>query len=210
MSSDAPGLRERKRLATRRAIQHAVLTLIPERGLERITVEEIAARADVSPRTFFNYFASKEAAAIGDAPRLGDARAENAFVVGRGALFDDLASMLVAALDESMEDVELAHLRRATLHANPQLFAMRMASMRSFEEQLSAVVARRLSSEDPSPAAENPMRHERGRLITFVAIAAVRNAWISWAESDGAGPLSARIRSSFSELGTLLAARVPA
>ncbi|MES1212507.1 MAG: helix-turn-helix domain-containing protein, partial [Leifsonia sp.] len=59
---DQPGLRERKRLATRRAILLAAITVVRERGLEAATVDEIARIADVSPRTFFNYFSSKEEA----------------------------------------------------------------------------------------------------------------------------------------------------
>jgi AcrR family transcriptional regulator len=65
------GLRERKKVDTRRALSDAALELAFERGLENVTRDEIAARADVSLRTFNNYFANKyEAVAYRQAERV--------------------------------------------------------------------------------------------------------------------------------------------
>jgi AcrR family transcriptional regulator len=58
------GLRERKKQATRSALSWAALRLAVQHGLENVRVEEIAAAAGVSPRTFNNYFSSKYEAII--------------------------------------------------------------------------------------------------------------------------------------------------
>jgi AcrR family transcriptional regulator len=58
------GLRERKKLATREALSAAALRLALERGPQNVRVEDIAAAAGVSPRTYNNYFASREQAIV--------------------------------------------------------------------------------------------------------------------------------------------------
>ena len=62
------GRRDRKKLATRQSLRNAALQLVAERGFANVTIEDITEAADVAPRTFFNYFPSKESAVIGADP----------------------------------------------------------------------------------------------------------------------------------------------
>src|ERR671919_267048 len=69
------GLRERKKQRTREQIVEAATRLFSERGYEATTIADIAAAADIAPRTFFAYFQSKEAVVFHDADRDYDALA---------------------------------------------------------------------------------------------------------------------------------------
>src|SRR5712692_1098848 len=61
------GLRERKKLKTREAIQREAMRLFQKHGYEETTIEQIAAGAEISPSTFFNYFPTKEDVVLYDA-----------------------------------------------------------------------------------------------------------------------------------------------
>lgn len=111
---DGVGLRERKKRETRRALHRAALELALAGGVETLTVDAIADRAGVSPRTFFNYFPTKDDAIIGAAP--GD--------------LDDLARMVSAqpAAQRPREVVRAVARQRAEAMTNdPQTWALRRA-----------------------------------------------------------------------------------
>jgi AcrR family transcriptional regulator len=122
-------LRERKKLATWRAIQSAALGLFDEQGYEATTVEQIAAAADVSRATFFNYFAGKDATLLDQDPEerqrwrlLMDERAADE------PLWDSLNVILTGFCEGLREGMPL--LRR--LKAQSPVFAQ---SAQSFGEQ---------------------------------------------------------------------------
>jgi AcrR family transcriptional regulator len=200
------GLRERKRIATRRAIESAAISLVVEKGLENVTIDEISHRADVSPRTFFNYFASKEAALLGESPELPVDGSVARFVDGQlgSSALEGLGELISTASEDSREDAETHTLRFALLRQYPQLFTLRMTAMRDFEEELAAVVAERLRHDEPN--LDDEARSSKAKLITLVAFGVIRHSWSCWAENEGAMTLSERMKESFAQLPGILSA----
>jgi AcrR family transcriptional regulator len=211
---EIPGLRERKRVATREAIQRAVLQLSLDRGLENVTVEEISREADISPRTFFNYFVSKEAAIAGDTPGLLGQEGVEQFVAGgpTGDMLRDIGELIATASESATESRETMLMRRDLHKRYPQLFALRLAGMRAFEDELAQLIETRLVSQDPGLADDQTALQSSARLLTLVAFAGLRHAWSSWADPalDADEPFAPRLRASFDELETLLVHSRPA
>ncbi|TAL46037.1 MAG: TetR family transcriptional regulator [Salinibacterium sp.] len=201
------GLRERKRVATRRAIQLAVFELVSQHGLAGVTVEEIGRVADVAPRTFFNYFKSKEEALLGDPPELPDSELVESFIVAgpETDLFDGLASLLIDAGQKSVDDLDILAVRHRLLKQYPQLFAMRMARMRVFEEQITELVSRRLVRDDAALLGHPEFVRDRARLVTLVAFAALRHAWTAWVNEESSLSLAEQLERSFADLKSLFA-----
>ncbi|HEY1531977.1 MAG TPA: TetR/AcrR family transcriptional regulator [Galbitalea sp.] len=85
-STSELGLRERKKQHTRTAIHEAALRLIDEQGLEATTIEQICQSADVSSRTFFNYYPSKAAAALQISATVIDPEVRERFLAAEGGL----------------------------------------------------------------------------------------------------------------------------
>jgi AcrR family transcriptional regulator len=106
-ASEPPAsLRERKKLATRRSLRRIALDLVAERGFANVTVDDIAAAADVSPRTFFNYFPSKEAALFGTDPdRAAALRDRVAHQAPGEPVLDALRTVMASEAEEVAEEL---------------------------------------------------------------------------------------------------------
>ncbi|NEY31158.1 TetR family transcriptional regulator [Streptomyces sp. PRKS01-65] len=156
-----PGLRERKKRRTRDALLRAALELFTARGYERTTVDDIAEAVDVSQRTFFRYFASKEEAAFFVA-RLAEARfvdavrarppGEPPLEALRQSLAESWGSIGEAI--EQLVPLEL-HMRfYQVIETTPALLAAHLRRATELEEEIARVIAEREGLDvdaDPRP-----------------------------------------------------------
>jgi AcrR family transcriptional regulator len=142
------GLRERKKAATRNALHEAALRLVAEHGLDRVSVEDIAARADVSARTFFNYFATKDDAVLGlDPAELG--RTAGA-LAGRPAGESTAEAMRAVQREQAAEmarETELWPLRLQVIEANPGLVGRLVTHFGEADRALATAVAERTGTD---------------------------------------------------------------
>lgn len=193
------GRRERKKDAVRQALRVAALRLVAERGLASVTVEEITDAADVSVRTFFNYFSCKEDALIGPSRELGERIAEA--VAGLAPAEAPLQSLHAMAA-RFAASVESSPERRADWVARMQLvrdypaelLPRQLAAFADLEAAVAGGIAARLGLDvevDIYPS-----------LLCAVAMTAMRIAFTHWRDGESETPLSELVDQAFDLLAT--------
>lgn len=140
-----PGLRETKKLATRKALSSATRRLAVTHGLDAVTVEMVCDDAGVSVRTFFNYFESKEAAIVGEPPAIGTPRSRQVFLDGgpTGRLLTDLMVLLdpTEAIEaEGRDEITMAF---KLIQSEPKVLALQLAKGIEHERILTGMIAAR-------------------------------------------------------------------
>jgi AcrR family transcriptional regulator len=191
-------LRERKKADTRRRLMTLALRLFEERGFERTTVEEIAAAADVAPRTFFRYFPSKVDVLFGD--------------------HDELVTLLRDALAARSHDATVVQaVRQSTLdaaerlHDDPGLYLTRSrltyaipaayARSRQLDADYENVIAEALAAARGTDATTDLNARATAR-AAWSATRAARDVWLA---SDGQLDPKQLINDAFDLLGHGLA-----
>lgn len=136
-------LRQRRKLDTTRLIHEAAVALARENGLEGVTIEAICNAANISRRTFFNYFPFKEAAFVFPPPVLAPDAASR-FVAANGDLMSDLIDLMVAQAVEMSKGPWGGSLIREIAMAHPQVLPFQMAEFQKYEVELAKLILRRL------------------------------------------------------------------
>lgn len=190
---DADSLRERKKRQTRRALRRAALSLVKTRGLASVTVEDIAAAANVSPRTFFNYFTTKEDAISGWDPAV---RAEIVQRLRARPADESAPQALRAALLEVLSPFDVDHRNLLDMltvtRSDPHLIAHNVARWEEGQRELIAALAERRGTD--------PTGDSYAALVVATMLAAGRVALMSWCEQEGRVPLAQLLASSLDVL----------
>jgi AcrR family transcriptional regulator len=185
------GLRERKKLKTRRSIQEHALRLFGEHGYEATTVEQIAEAAEVSPSTFFRYFPTKEDTVLTDEYdpiMVQSLRAQppelSPVAALRAGLFEIVGVMMAADQRRIIE-------RSRFVLAVPALRSRQRDQLGETQRMLGEALAERAGR----PADDFEIQAFTAALLAVWEVTITR-----WVESDGEGDLLALLDRGFEYL----------
>ena len=202
------GLRERKKLDTRRALSDAALRLTFERGIDNVTREAIADLAGVSLRTFSNYFAGKyEALAYCQTERMRRAVAALRQRPTDEPLWTSITEAVMAPLEEDFSDAhgdenvapsrtELVEIRKLLL--SPEI--RNAMSKDLFDEWVEAIAER---------TGTDPARDMYPRLVVAVVRAVGDAAFEAYAAADPPVAITTLMREAFADVAAGLPAPTP-
>ncbi|MFP5021754.1 TetR/AcrR family transcriptional regulator [Pseudonocardia phyllosphaerae] len=146
--SECHGLRERKKARTRRELRAAALERARVQGPDGFTVEEICADVDVSPRTFFNHFPTKDAVLFGwsdsglaELAETVRARAGDSALAVATSVLGDVAAALTTS--------PIWHGQLQLIRTHPELNARMAEAGRTVETTVAQALAERGGRDGP-------------------------------------------------------------
>ncbi|KQS09992.1 TetR/AcrR family transcriptional regulator [Curtobacterium sp. MCLR17_007] len=185
----ALGLRDRKRIETRHRIAESARSLALEQDIDHTTIEQIAARADISPRTFFNYFDSKEDAVLGhtELDLSPETLADHLRAVAGEPAAQAVVDLAFLVFGETFGDERERETRKEVLVRFPQLMRRQVARMTTVAEAMTGAV-RTVLERDPAwgPEAATPQAAE---MLLGMVMTALRSA----ARHEGTDPDEVRV-----------------
>lgn len=181
-----PGLRDRKRAATRARIESAAIELVLRDGLEAATVDAISERADISPRTFFNYFDSKDAAILGLQPQAMDEGDVAAHLAAVGDLepIEAVVGLVVATMGVAHDGSSDLHRGRVEIiRRHPEVISSQFAQLNARKNRLVDSVRQILTRDGRFP--DDDELTGRADVVLAMCASAVRAAVETWVETAG-------------------------
>jgi AcrR family transcriptional regulator len=191
-------LRERKKRATRNALRRSAMRLVAERGLAAVTVDDIAADADVSARTFFNYFQSKEDAVTGwDPTVVADMVDHLRSRPASESVPEALRATLLKVFSRFDSDHRDLLEQLQAIRSDAHLVANQASRWADTERRLVAALAERRGTD---------AAHDHyASLVVATSLAAARVATMSWCDKEGRAVLAEEIAFHLDVLGAGLA-----
>jgi AcrR family transcriptional regulator len=190
-----PGRRARNRERVRAAIEDAALRLFVERGFEATTVDEIADAADVSARTFFNYFPTKEEVVFG---RQRDRSDEVREAIARRPASEPPLDAIRSGIHQLASDLsegENVIRRMKTMTRSPTLLGRQAQIRDRWTDSIADALARRDGTREPTRV---------HRLTAHIAIGVLGASLETWISTDGAADLHRLIDEGFGDLRTIV------
>ena len=192
-----PGRRARKKRQTRDELMHHAARLFADRGFDAVTTEDIAEAADVSQRTFFRHFPSKEAVLYGHVDELRDTMA--AAFAARPAdehVVDAVRSAVSTIADHYAANHDEAFLQARLAAEFPSVAAHARAVVQTdWEHELTAAIADRM--------AVDPLADPFPEVLAGAAFAAFRSAIRRWGADGGNDDFAALLDESLAVLASL-------
>jgi len=191
MKSTTVGLRERKRREVRARIEAAAVFLVLRDGLESTTVDAISERADVSPRTFFNYFESKDSAILGlhqresveelIAEHLSEGGGAEGAQHARAGLVTSVVRLLLLVVGAPQPSGAAIHQDRLeVIRRHPQVLSGQFAQLSARSSTLVEAVEQILARA-PGAAAQNADRRAQAEVFLSLCAGGIRVAVREWA-----------------------------
>lgn len=177
MTTPPTGLRERKKQATQKALREAALRLALERGPDNVRVDDIADAAGVSPRTYNNYFSSREQAIVAAVTAEREARVAAA-VAARPATVRLSDAVVEAIVEQYTNPAGHDHDALLLITTRPALRDAFLGTAAGIEQPLAAVIAGRIGDGGQLTA----------RVLSASVAAAVRIALERWLRPAAASP----------------------
>ena len=204
------GLRARKRAATQSALERAAISLALEHGYDSVTVDMICEAAMVSPRTFFNYFGTKEGAFLGGTPPAPTDAEHRAFVHGTGRdVLGDLVGMIAAALADQSPDTDLLRKRRMLIERTPELHTGETSRIAELEEYLVQLVLERFHTQGHAES-DTLDQQDEARMVVFVAASVMRYSMQKWFSGGFTGTPAELLHHSLTLVRRVTGAAAPA
>lgn len=205
-SAPGTGLRERKKLRTRRTLIDYALELFLRQGYDRTTVDEIAAAAEVSPRTFNRYFGSKEGVVLVQLDEsherlLADLATRPEHMSALKALRESVVTVTRQAEAESdTADNERFRQVQQLVSSYPTLQASCLERQTQQGREIAEVLAARMGAD--------PVQDLRPRLVVAAVQSSVQVALETWTQREAlaSGRLSALVEEALELLAEQLTA----